>query len=157
MARLLEVSLNEFRHLQNTPMFQKDISIEHQKRRGPGDPAVVYVMHPFKNTKRKNAGRYEILRDFKDSIGRKKKSSAHVTDAQLAELFARDLMSSQKIRMRVKPADQPYPTSPPAKSLRAVHVRAGSAFDFLMKSVDVSISMDAELVGVLSKLGVVLT
>ena len=134
-------------------MIQSDISIEHRKRRGPGNPEIVYVMHPFKNSKGANAGRYEILRDFKGPAGKTVKRSAHVTDGQLAELFARDLLSSLNIRMRVKPFDQPYPTSAPGKPIRYVHVRKGSTLDNQIRSVDTSRPADGELQEVLHRLG----
>lgn len=135
-------------------MFQTDISVVHRKLRGTGDPDAVYVMHPFKNAKGPNAGLYEVLRDFKSPTGKPMKRSAHVSDKQLAELMARDLLSALSIRIRVKPADQPYPTSPPAKPIRRVHVRKGSAFDVQIGSIDVSQPMDAAIVSVLGRLGV---
>ena len=113
-----------------------DITIEHTKKSRKGGPDETFLMHPFENSTGPNAGKYEILRDINEPGEKKRKRSAHVTAAQLAELYARGLTETFEIRLRLRPADGNYPTAPPGKKVPLNCIKTGSVFSRMVQSID---------------------
>lgn len=109
-----------------------------------------HVMHPFLNVKGPNRDRYEVLR----TIGPKQKKSAHVTGAELAEMFAHGCFEQFNIRLRMKPADGVYPGSPPALHPRDEDVVPGSGFAAAVARVDTRSALSHGVRSVLRQLGV---
>lgn len=135
-------------------MLLTDIAIEHTKKSRTGAPDVTYQMHPFENSVGANAGKFEILRDITESDHKKVKRSAHVTTAQLAELYARQIIESYSIRLRLRPSKGEYPGAPPGKKVPASCIQAGSSFHRLMRGVDRTTPVSNELKQVLLRINV---
>lgn len=136
-------------------MLLKDIVIEHTKKSRKGGLDEIFVMHPFENTQGVNVGKYEILRDFLEPGEKKKKRSGHVTLAQLAELYARELIDIFGILLRLRPAEGNYPTAPPAKKVPITCIKTDSGFDRLVQGVNTLRPIGMELKAVLKRLNVV--
>jgi hypothetical protein len=126
-------------------MLMTDIAIEHTKKSRKGGPDETFLMHPFENSKGADTGKYEILRDIVEAGQPRQKRSAHVTFAQLAELYARGLVETYKIRLRLRPAAGAYPTAPPGKTVPASCIQPGSEFDRLVRRVDTSTTVSSGL------------
>lgn len=127
----------------------KDISIEHVYKGKKANGPLTFTMHPFKNLHGEFAGRFEIICNRKVGT-RVVKRSAHVTEQELAELYARGLPEMHGIRMRLRPGDGEYPDSPPGKKVLRHCVQPGSEFDRAIKAVDthapISLGLKAQLV-----------
>jgi len=137
----------------NEPKVLTDIAIEHIYN-GKLTPAeATFLLHPFENRIGEYKGKFEILRNC-EVDGKTVKRSAHVTRAELAELYARGLMESDAgIRMRVRPEEEPYPTAPPGKRMSRKQIAAETDFDHEVKSFDVSQPMTEGLKKQLTLLG----
>jgi len=109
-------------------MILTDICIHHTKKSRTGAPDESFVMHPFEVSQGPNAGKYEVLRSVEITPGKRANRSLHVTQAQLAELYATGLMDTFELRLRVKPRDGSYPTAPPVKRIPQHGIQPGSAF-----------------------------
>jgi hypothetical protein len=131
-----------------------EIAIEHTKKSLVGGPDAVYLMHPFKNSLGANAGKYEILRDITELGHAKVKRSAHVTAAQLAELYAKGVIEAYGFRLRLRPSEGDYPGAPPGKKVPASCIQVGSNFDRLIRGVDRSKSVSDELKQILLRVNV---
>ncbi len=135
-------------------MILMDIAIEHTKKSRNGAPDSSYLMHPFENSVGANAGKFEILRDITESDHAKVKRSAHVTATQLAELYAREIIESYGIRLRLRPSEGDYPGAPPGKKVPASCILPGSNFDRLKRGFDTSKPVSEELKQVLLRINV---
>lgn len=130
-------------------MVLTDIAIEHIKKARKGEANQKFTLHPYQNGKGPFAGKFEILRD---SEKRRVKNVAHVTERELAELYARNVIDAFEIRLRVCPADGEYPTEPPGKNVPRSAIRAGSDFEQLVNAIDVTAPVSAALTAVLERL-----
>jgi hypothetical protein len=107
-------------------------------------------LHPFLNVKGPNRDRYEVLR----TISRKEKRSAHVTYAELAEMFAHGCFKEFNIRLRMKPHDSVYPSSPPGLHPLDEDIVPGSDFAQAVSQVPSRAALSPQLKTVLRQLGV---
>ena len=126
-------------------MLLTDIVIKHTRKSRKGEPDATFVMHPFENSQGANAGKYEVLRDIVRTGQPKRKRSAHVSAAQLAQMYARELMPAFGIRLRVRSAANDYPTPPPGKKVPLSCIQPGSRFEALVKKVDTTQPVDNAL------------
>lgn len=69
-------------------------------------------------------------------VGPKLKKSAHVSNNELAEIFAHGCFGQFNIRLRMRPANSVYPGSPPALHARDEDVVSGSWFAEVVARVD---------------------
>lgn len=130
-----------------------DIAIEHAYRGIKAGKKSTYVLHPFENQVGEYRGKFEVLRDIKPS-GDSVKRSAHVTRAELVEMYARGLMESETgIRIRVRPSSNVYPTAPPAKTMPRKQIQRGTTFEREVRAFDTSCPPSAGLVEQLRILG----
>jgi hypothetical protein len=129
-----------------------DIAIPHTyKGKKANQP---FTMHPTPNQIGPQAGKFEILFTRKTEP-KPVKRSAHVTLAELAELFARGFIEQHKIRLRLVPgAGEVYPDAPPGKYVSSAHIVGDSDFDRMVKRAPISGVLPANLRGVLLQLGV---
>lgn len=111
-----------------------------------------HVMHPFLNVRGPHRDRYELLR----TVSPKKKQSAHVTYAEFAEMVAHGCFEQFNIRVRMKPMNSIYPTSPPALHPHAADIAPNSDFARAVSQVDTRAPLSAQVKGVLRQLGIVL-
>ncbi|MGF6635108.1 hypothetical protein [Paraburkholderia sp. MM6662-R1] len=131
-----------------------DIAIEHTYRGKRLATATTYTVHPFENEKGEHRGKFEILRDIKVEDGGSIKRSAHVTRAELIELYARGLMERETgIRIRVRPSTDVYPTSPLGKAVPRQYVSPHTAFDRDIGDFDASLPIRPALQSQLRLLG----
>ena len=133
-------------------MLLTDIAIKHTKKSRKGEPDATFVMHPFENSQGANAGKYEVLRDIVRTCQPKRKRSAHVSAAQLAQMYARELMPAFGIRLRLRSAANDYPTAPPGKIVPRSCIQPGSVFEALVKKVDTTQPVDNALKLALARL-----
>lgn len=130
-----------------------DISIQHTYKGKKAPEPITFIMHPFQNTHGENSGLFEILRDLKE-LSKPVKRSAHVTAAELAELYARGLIEQYGIRLRLRPANRDYPDSPPGKKVPRDKIAVGSEFDRMIRTVDLCSPVSPTLRVKLGRLGV---
>ncbi len=135
-------------------MLLTDIAIKHTKKSRTGAPDVTFLMHPFENSVGPNAGKFEILRDITEPDHENVKRSAHVTGTQLAELYARGIIDSYGIRLRLRPSKGEYPGAPPGKKVPASCIQPGSNVDRMMRGFDKSKPISDELKQVLLRINV---
>lgn len=135
-------------------MLMLDIAIEHTKKSRNGGPDEAFVMHPFENTQGANTGKYEVLRSINMTGQSSQKRSTHVNLHQMAELYARGLLEIYNIRLRLRPADNNYPTAPPGKRVPASCIKSGSMFDRLVKSIDTTKPVSNDLKVALKRLSI---
>lgn len=133
-------------------MILTDITVHHTKKSRTGAPDESFDMHPFEVSQGPNAGKYEVLRSVELTPGKRANRSIHVTQAQLAELYASGLMDALELRLRVKPRDGSYPTAPPVKRIPQHCIQPGSAFARLVAAVPASTQTSAALSLVLERL-----
>lgn len=130
--------------------FLTDVKRSHVYRNQSGTQSSAHVMHPFLNVKGPNRDRYEVLR----TLGPNQKKSAHVTCAELAEMFAHGCFEQFNIRLRMKPADGVYPGSPPALHPTDEDIVPGSVFAGAVARIDTRSALSPGVAGVLRQLGV---
>jgi hypothetical protein len=130
--------------------FLTDVRRTHVYQNQARTQSSAHVMHPFLNVKGSNRDRYEILR----TLGPKQKKSAHVTYAELAEMFAHGCFEQFNIRLRMKPADGIYPGSPPALHPRDEDVIPESGFAGAVARIDIRSALSPGVAKVLRQLGV---
>ena len=130
--------------------FLHDVTRTHVYQNQARTQSSTHVMHPFLNVKGPNRDRYGVLR----TLGPKQKKSAHVTYAELAEMFAHGYFEQFNIRLRMKPAGGPYPCSPPALHPRDEDVVPESGFADAVARVDARSALSPSVAGVLRQLGV---
>jgi len=111
-----------------------------------------HVMHPFLNVRGPHRDRYEVLR----TVSPRKKQSAHVTYAEFAEMVAHGCFEQFNIRVRMKPLNSIYPSSPPALHPHADDIVPNSDFARAVSHVDTRVPLSAQVKDVLRQLGVVL-
>lgn len=116
-------------------MYLTDIAIEHVYRGKKAPQPVTFVMHPFLNDTGPSKGRFEVIGNL-PGVGVTPKRSIHVTEEQLAELYARGLIESLSLRLRLRPSEGSYPDAPPGKKVPRSCVRPGSRFDQQIQAVD---------------------
>ena len=92
-------------------------------------------MHPFENSQGQGAGKYEILRNINGPGEKPVKRSAHVTLIELAELYAHGLLDAYQIRLRLRSANNDYPTAPLGKKVPTRCITEGSEFDQMVRSI----------------------
>ena len=114
-----------------------DISIEHIYKGTKTDGPVTFTMHPFRNSHGEFQDRFEIIHDRREA-GKVTKRSAHVTEQELAELFARGLLEEHGIRLRLRPAGGSYPDAPPGKKVSRNCIQPGSGFDRGVNAIDIT-------------------
>lgn len=112
-----------------------DIAIEHTYRGKKSPVPLTFTMHPFENSIGEHAGRFEVVRDI-ESGGKKQKRSAHLTMAELAEMYALRFAEQFEIRLRLRPAGTCYPDAPPAKKVPRTCIKPGTDFDRIVQRVD---------------------
>lgn len=130
--------------------FLFDVKRTHVFKSRSGTDSSAHVMHPFLNVKGPNRDRYELIR----TLSAKEKRSAHVTYSELAGLFAHGCFKEFNIRLRMKPHDSVYPTSPPGLHPRDEDVVPGSSFARSVSQVDIRAALSPQLKHVLGQLGV---
>ncbi|MBP6902783.1 MAG: hypothetical protein KBC73_22010 [Burkholderiaceae bacterium] len=129
-----------------------DIAITHTYKGKKSPDPVSFTLHPFQNSTGTHIGRYEVLRDIE--IGsRTKKRSAHLTKAELAELYARGLHEKFSIRLRLRPQGATYPDAPPGKKVPSHCILRGSDFARLVAAVDPTSTMSGGLRNQLARIG----
>jgi hypothetical protein len=133
-------------------MILTDICIHHTKKSRNGGRDESFVMHPFEVSVGPNAGKYEVLRNIEVSGGTRVNRSIHVTQKQLAELFATGLMDELELRLRVKPGNGSYPTAPPVKRITQRCIEPGSAFSRLVADIPQGAKPSGELAVALTRL-----
>ena len=131
-----------------------DVVIPHEYKGKNAHRGEKYIVDPFQNSRGPNAGKYEILRYVERSGPKRKKRSAHVTEVELAELYARGLINDGDIRIRVRPVTNNYPTSPLGKTVPRHCITAGSAFGTLVEKVDIGLPVSENLRQELSGIGI---
>jgi hypothetical protein len=130
--------------------FLLDVQRTHVFRDRGRTQASTHVLHPFLNVKGPHRDRYEVLR----TLSAKKKQSAHVSYAELVEMFAHGCFEQFNIRIRMKPRDSIYPTSPPGLHPRHEDIVPGSDFARALAQVNTRASLSPQLKDVLRQLGV---
>jgi hypothetical protein len=130
--------------------FLEDVVYPHVYQDRARTRSSAHVLHPFTNLIGKHKGKYEILR----KLDKRKKLSAHVVDAQLAEMFAHDCFEVFNIRLRMKDPSGCYPSSPPGLHPSRDHLVPHSDFSRIVAAVDVCAPLSSELKEVLRKLDV---
>lgn len=135
-------------------MLLTDIAIVHTKKSRKGEPDQHFIMHPFENSQREGAGKYEILRNITGPGEKPIKRSAHVTLSELAELYAHSLLETFQIRLRLRSTNNDYPTAPPGKKVPARYITPGSEFDRMVKSISPKQTFSAGLSRQLAKLNI---
>jgi hypothetical protein len=128
--------------------FLQDVRRTHVYQNQSRTHSSTHVMHPFLNVKGPNRDRYEVLR----TLGPKQKKSAHVTYAELAEMFAHGCFEQFNIRLRMKPADGVYPGSPPALHPRNEDIVPGSGFAEAVARVNTRSALSPGVADVLRQL-----
>lgn len=117
-------------------MLLQDIAIGHTKKARKGNESDQdFIMHPFENSIGAHAGKYEVLRNVNGSGEKPVKRSAHVTMHELAELYAHGLLEMYQMRLRLRAANDNYPTAPPGKKVPAHCIVPGSEFDKMVKQI----------------------
>lgn len=130
-----------------------DIAIEHTYSGEKAPAPMHFTMHPYPNSRGSHAGRFEIFRDIKVAGRKKVRRSAHVTAQELAELYARGLVETFSIHLRLRPSSGVYPDSHPGKRVPRSCIVPGSCFDRDVKRVRVSEPMSPRLRDQMSVLG----
>jgi len=130
-----------------------DISIEHVYMGKKAQQPLNFIMHPIRNSQGAHADRFEILHAHTEG-SKKVKLSAHLTEQELAELFARGLPDRHNIRIRVGPAGGGYPDALPGKRVSRANIASGSSFDRKVQSVDVTSSVTIGLREQLARLSI---
>lgn len=113
-----------------------DIAVAHVYKGKNSTCPLAFTMHPFENSTGEHAGRFEVLHTREEG-GKLKKRSAHLTKAELAELFAYGLPEKFNLRLRMRPASGVYPDAPPGKRISSKCVASGSEFDRMVRKIDV--------------------
>ena len=131
-----------------------DISIEHVYKGKKSAVPLTFTMHPFRNSQGEFADLFEIIHTRKQG-SKPVKRSAHVTEPELAELFARGLLEEHEIRLRLRPAGGGYPDAPPGKKVPRHCVRPGSGFDRAIRIVDLTQPISSSLKAKLAPFGLV--
>jgi hypothetical protein len=134
----------------------EDIAIQHIYKQRNSATSSAYTLHPFQVENGASAGRFEILRDINTPGQKKEKLSAHVTIAELAELYARDLLEEYGVRLRLQPKNRDYPTSPPGKKVPRGCIVTGSDFAEMVNAVDTRAAISLGLKQALMKFKVCL-
>lgn len=135
-------------------MLLTDIAIAHTKRAGKSGPPELFIMHPFENSRGRNVGEYELLRNFSVDGRKSRNQSTHVTKSQLADLYARGVLTNFNVKLRVHPAKNDYPTAPPVKNVQPQNIKTGSEFDLLVCSVDTSQPISNGLAAALKRIDI---
>jgi hypothetical protein len=131
----------------------QDLRIEHTYRKRNSTHEESMWMNPYRNQKTPHAGLYDIARTAKNGSANRKYSS-HVTLEELAELYARGLVDSEKLRLRLTPSDgTTYPIKPPRKYLPSGCLVAGSRLDNLIQRSTKSGPFSPDMLRVLGDLG----
>lgn len=118
-----------------------DIAIAHEYKGKRSVAPLGFIMHPARNRMGPNAGKFEIINRRAGGDGRKKRS-AHVALTELAELYARGLIETYRIALRVAPGGgEVYPDAHPGKYVPAVCIVGHSDFARMVKRVDRSAPM----------------
>lgn len=119
-------------------MLLTDIAVEHTPLSHKGEFRGTFLMHPFTNTQRDHIGKFEIVRDVREPGTKEVKPSAYVTFSQLAELYAKGVLTAFGFSVRMCPNQGKYPTANPVKRILPAHIKSGSPFDLAVRNVDVS-------------------
>lgn len=136
-------------------MYLADISIQHIKTRSKaGSPEKCFTMHPFENQKGPHAGKFELLRRVKVAGQKPVNRSTHVNQIELIEIYAREMIETFELKLRVKPATEPYPTAPPVKLLSHRDIQAGSIFERYVLAFDSAQPISAGLRSALKKVSI---
>ncbi len=133
------------------PSLLADIAVVHEYKGRKAPAPQSFVLHPFCIRQGAHEGTFEILhsrRGVEDP-----KDAGHVTREQLAELYARGLMEKLGIRLRLRPAEDLYPDTLPAKKVPRGCIAAGSAFARQVEAVDTAAPLPAPLRAVLEGMG----
>lgn len=130
--------------------FLKDVAYVHTYQDRARTRSSEHILHPFTNSIGEHKGKYEILR----TIDKKHKVSAHVVDAQLAEMFAHDCFENFNIRLRMKDPGGGYPSSPPGLHPSRKHVIPGTDFHKAISAIDTRAPLSSDLKSILSQLDV---
>ena len=117
-----------------------DIAVPHVYVGKKSTKPLNFILHPFTQTVGEWKDHYEII--FTRIYGGKpSKKSGHVTKFELAEMFARDILDSHGIRVRLRPAANDYPDAAPGKLVPRDCTRQGSDFESLVARVDIERAM----------------
>lgn len=130
--------------------FLKDVAYPHVYQNRARTRSSAHILHPFTNSIGEHKGKYEILR----TLDKRGKLSAHVVDAQQAEMFAHDCFEVFNIRLRMKDPSGSYPSSPPGLHPSREHVAPNSDFGRVVAAIDARAPLSSELKEVLRKLDV---
>lgn len=114
-----------------------DIAIKHVYTGKKSPAPLTFTMHPFENSVGEHAGRFEVIRSF-EKDGKEQKRSAHLTKAELAELYGRNLHEQFGIRLRIRPTGDNYPGPHPGKRIPSACITPGSDFDRMVRRIDSS-------------------
>lgn len=126
-------------------MLLTDIAVEHTLVSKKNGARQTFLLHPFTNTQRDTLGKFELVRDIRDSGSKAVKRSAFVTFQQLAELYAKGVIEEFEFSVRMCPGQGTYSTANPAKKILPTNIRPGSPFDLAVQKVDVSKPANREL------------
>ncbi len=110
-----------------------------------------FAMHPFAEKQGEHAGCYEIVHSRRGAEA--PEHSGYVTDDQLAELFARGLIETLGLRLRLQPAEGLYPDSLPAKKVPRSSIAEGSDFARRVEAFEGRGPVTAGLRTVLAQMG----
>lgn len=131
-----------------------DIAIAHIYKGRKADRRFEFTMHPAPNQVGLHAGKFEIVFTREDGSTKRKRSS-HVTQTELAELYARGLIEQHRLRLRLAPGNgEIYPVPHPGKYVSPAHIARGSNFDRIVRSAPNSGQLPENLRAVLQELGV---
>ena len=126
-------------------MLLTDISAEHIFTATKGGPRVTILVHPFTNTQRDSLGKFEIVRNIRESGAKEVKRSTFVSFQQLAELYAKGLLEEFGFSVRMCPADGKHPATTPVKKIQPSNIQPRSQFELAVQGVDVSLPANREL------------
>ncbi|MBV8617342.1 MAG: hypothetical protein JOY84_00665 [Curvibacter sp.] len=117
-------------------MILTDIAIPHEYKGRKAPEPLHFTLHPFAETEGEHAGLFEVMLSRRGS-GEDKVRSGWVTLDQLAELYARDLMQSKGLRLRLRPLPEvSYPDTFPGKKVPRSAIPKGSSFHLRILAVD---------------------
>jgi hypothetical protein len=116
-------------------MLLTDIAIEHEYRGKKAPTPLRFTMHPFVNDRGEGKGQFEVLGNL-PGPGKLVKRSIHVTQDELAELYARGLVEQLGLRLRLRAASGHYPDAPPGKKVPRRCISVESSFDRQVVAID---------------------
>lgn len=135
------------------PAMLTDVVVVHAYQGRKTAAHATFTLHPFAIRQGPHAGRYEILHSRRGT-GNDPRHTGHVTQEQLAELYARGLPERLGIRLRLKPAEGiVYPDTLPAKKVPAAAIVPGSGFARQVAAVDTAAPLSAPLRTILQDMG----